>query len=692
MNDLTPASYDLAKKPGMDMQALLRLLEDIENQPEWRADSDRAARFYDGKQLDLKRLEELQASGEPPTVVNLIFGAINGALGQEARTRLDWHANADSDAFQDVADVLNVKLKEAQRETGADLAVSNAYKGQIVPGIGWVHVSRNPDPLAYPYRVEDVHRNEVWWDWRARRIDKQDGSWMCRQRWVDEDEAISAMPQFRRIFEWGCSSSALSDRLRATIATTDGEFADIHDTRRSFNRYEEEWLDNAGRKRIRFYQVWYKERQQAVAIVSGTTRVRFNPRNPLHQEAVKRGIAYLVKGPSYRIREAMFAGPFRLWDEPIKSRMYPLIPFLGFEDDEFATPYGLAKGMIDPQQEYNERRSRLRWLLKAVQAFVDNDALDERYNNFKQFAAEIMRPDSVTVLNAARRNGAQAVRVEHNVSLKKEQFEAMQDSKMLIQEQPRIYSTMLGDAPTGVTSGTAINSLVEQGMVALGETNDNYRGSRTAVGNALAELILEDLQRPNFPVVLGKGKSARTVFLNTFDPQTGLPVNMVEDAPVKLGLGDVPSTPAYRMQQQNVIGQALGQVGNDPIARAVLVPAFIESTDIPNREQSAEWLRKQYGAPNPSDPPKAREQAEAEQQAQMQRQQDATIKKLEAEVDQLHANVAKLITEVELNEAKLAQMNVQTDQMELQTDQMAAEGDSRALIDDALNEAEGAEA
>lgn len=677
-----PVEQDLAKKPGMDMHALIRLLEDVDNQPQWRSDADQAARMYDGKQISAQRKAELEASGEPETVVNLMFGAINGALGQEAKTRLDWRASADSDAFQDVADVLNTKLKEAQRETEADLAISDAYKGQLVPGIGWVQVSRNPDPLAYPYRVEHVHRNEVWWDWRARRMDKQDGSWMCRQRWVDADEAISAMPQFRAIFEHGCSSSALTDRLAASIATSEGDFEDIHTTRRSFNRFEEEWLDNSIRKRIRFYHVWYKQRRQEVALVSGTNRVRFNPRNPLHQEAVKRGIAYLVKGPSYQIREALFAGPFRLWDEPTNGRSFPLIPFVGFEDDEYGCPYGLAKGMIDPQLEYNERRSRLRWLLKAVQAFVDDDALNLQYNNFKQFAAEIMRPDAVFVLNAGRRNGQGAVRVEHNSSLKKEQFDAMQDSKQLIQEQPRIYSTMLGDAPTGVTSGLAINSLVEQGMVALGETNDNYRGSRTAVGNALTELILEDLKRPEFPVTLGKGKSARIVVLNTFDDQ-GLPVNHVDDAPVKLGLGDVPGTASYRMQQQSQLAAAIGQVGNDPIARAVLVPAFIESTDLPNREQNAEWLRKQYGAPNPADPPQAREQAEAQAAQAAQEQQRLAMEKMAAEVDALKAQVAETITKAELNEAKLKQMGVQTDQM-------AAEGDSRALIEDALNEAEAA--
>lgn len=664
-------------KDGMDLHALEGLLADIQNQPEWRSDADRAARYYDGKQLTGQKLADMEEAGEPPTVVNLISGAINGALGQEAKTRLDWTAKADSDAFTEVAQVINEQLAEAKREANADKAISDAYKGQIVPGIGWVEVRRALDPLAYPYIVEAVHRNEVWWDFRAKRGDKQDSKWMCRQKWVDLDEAETAMPQFRDIFRYGCNTGPITDAMMSTIMRSD-TFDALNTTRRSFSRFEEEWLDNASRRRVRFYYVWYKQPTTVVALVSGTKRVRFNPSNPIHVEMVRRNLGMLVKGPSYIIRRAMFAGPFRLYDEPTKLRNYPLIPFVGFEDDEFATPYGLVAGMIHPQDEYNERRSRLRWLLKAAQVFVDNDALDNKYNNFFDLAREVMRPDAVFVMKADRKN-ANALRVEHNATLAREQVDVMQDAKQLIQEQPRIYSAMLGDAPAGVTSGLAINSLVEQGMVALGETNDNYRDSRGAVGNALMEMIAEDLSAPNMRVTLGKGKRARVVVLNSFDEQ-GLPVNPVQDAPVKLGLGDVPSTPAYKMQQQQSLAQLLPAVGNDPVARAVVLPALIESTDLPNREADAEWMRKKYGAPIPGDE-QGEGQEQAEQQAALlaQQAQALQLQDAQATVDEKHAKVAKTVSEAELNAARVAEINARL---------VAPPPDH--LINDAMAEAEAA--
>lgn len=669
-----------ASSGGWTLVELERMLEDIKNQPEWRSGADRAARYYDGKQLTAARIAEMIDSGEPPTVVNLMSGAINGALGQEERTRLDWQLKADTDAYQDVADVLNQGLAEAKRESGADQAVSDAYKGQIVPGIGWVEVNRNPDPLAYPYRVEHVHRNEVWYDWRARRLDKRDARWICRQRWVDLDDAEALLPEHRKTLRTGCNTGPITDAMMSTILGTEETFSRTTDARNVFNRFEEEWLDNAARKRVRLYWVWYRVPKKVVALVVGTKRVKFNERNVLHQEMVRRGYGSLVVGNTSQIRRALFAGPFRLEDEPTDFTNYPIIPFIGFEDDEHGTPYGLAHGMMDPQDEYNERRSRMRWLLRACQVFIDSDALDTRYNNFRTLAMEIMRPDATFVLNPKRTNGPNAIRIEHNQSLVKEQYEAMQDAKQLIQEQPRIYSSMLGDAPSGVTSGLAINSLVEQGMVALGETNGNYRSGRQHVGEALVELLVQDHAKVNMPVLLGSGKTARIVVLNTVE--NGMPKNVMQDAPVTLGLGDVPSTVGYKMQQQQNLAAMITAVGPDPIARAVLIPDWLETTDLPHRAERASWMRKQYGVPEPGErvDPRVEAQQMAEAQAKKRAAEEAQLRMLDAQAAEKEASAGLKVVQAEKTDAERRKILAETEQIQSGEDEDSA-------IAESLNEA-----
>ncbi len=649
---------DRATGDGMDLYELEKLLQDIENQPQWRDKSDLCMAYNDGKQLSGARLAQLAETGEPKTIVNLIQRTINGALGNEAKVRLDWKTSPDTDAFADVSEAIGAKLQEAQRETWADMHISEAYKSQIAAGIGWIEVSRNPDPLGYPYRAENVHRNEVWWDWRGRHMDVNSGKWVCRQRWVDLDEAVNWLPRFKDVFELGCYTGPITDAMLTRIASS-ATFDELQSTRRSFNRFEEEWLDNSARRRVRIYDVWYKQPKQIVALVSGTTRRPFNPSNPLHVALVNRGLGQLIKGPSFVIRRAMFAGPFRLFDIPTKLRTFPLIPFWCYRDDEDATPYGLIHGMLDPQDEYNERRSRLRWLLKAAQVFVDDDALNEDYNTFKDLALEVMRPDGFFVLNGERRN-SQGIRVERNLALAKEQIEVMLDAKQLIQDVPGLYSALLGSGADGATSGVAINSLVEQSITSLGETNDNYRYGRRAVGEALAQLIAEDMNVPNLTVKVGTGRRQRVVVLNTFD-QEGIPKNQVEDAPVKIGLSDIPSTAAHRQQQRQEITLALQGVGNDPVARAILIPSFIESTDLENKEHYAKWARQKYGVPEPTGADPADEEGgENDPQAQAEQQAQA----VNAQVQQLQlrgeaAKVAKTEAETRLTNAKAVQAGAQ---------------------------------
>ena len=674
-------SRDMASGDGMPLYELERLLGDMEREPDWRPSANKCADYYDHKQADADRVQRSIDTGEPLTITNLIQRTINGALGQEAKTRLAWKVDPDTNAFADVASALSERMHEFQREANVDMAIGEAYKSQLVTGIGWVEVSRNPDPLAYPYRCQAVHRNEVWWDWRARLPDKSDAKWVVRQRWVDLDEAKVTMPKFADILEVGCHSGPITDSMARTILTTRDQFESLDTTRRSFTRTEEEWLDNAERKRVRFYSVYYKRPKQEVAIVSGTKRVKFNPQNPLHVALVQRGGAKLMKGPSYEIRHAMFAGPYRLFDIALRGRRFPLVPFICYSCDDDRSPYGLVHGMIGPQDEFNERRSRLLWLLKAKQVFVDNDALDEKYNNFVTLAREVMRPDAQFVLNANRRN-ADGLKVVMNQSLQKEQADVMMDAKQLIQDVPGLYNALLGSGKDGASSGVALNSLVEQSVTSLGETSDNYRMSRTATGDLSMQIIAEDLMEENMTMEVGTGKKRRTVVLNTVNAQ-GMPVNQVEDAAVRVGLGDVPTTPAYRAQQQVFLSQAIQSVGNDPVARAVLVPALLESGDLEHREQYAKWMRQQAGIPEPDeiDDESLAKSGEAKAQA-MQQSQAQQMEATQAQLDELRAKVAELMTRAELNAAKAQQ--IKDEPLQPLNDPAANED---ALINDALTEA-----
>lgn len=674
-------SRDLAAN-GYSLHQLEALVQDVDGQPDWRPRADIAHAYYDFKQLSPERQRKIRVEmGIDPRQTNLIHGVVNGVLGQEAKARSDVSVEADDDSLTDVTSVLSAAMKEAQRESFADMAISEAYGGQVKGGIGWVEVSRSTDPLDYPYRVEARHRNEIWYDWRCTDLGLKTARWQLRKRWMDLDEAEAMLPQFARILR-----SAINGWDVVNLPDdVNNIFYRSYNNERTTTIRRDEWCDSS-RKRIKFFEVWYRVPAEVVVLQLGPTRrVLYDENNPLHVAAVAKGRVKISKAITRQVRMALFAGPHRLIDVGTTRRNFPYVPFFAFRDDEDRTPYGLIEGMISPQDEYNERRQMINWMLKARQLMIDNDALDLDYNSIDDVTNTAGRPDFVAVLNANRKN-ANGVQLANNLSMSREQVDVMQDAKLLIQEVPRVYSTQLGNAPAGVTSGVAINSLTEAGSMAMGELNDNYRFARRMVFEQVLDLIVEDHLEQQMRVSIGQGENRRVVVLNAWGPQ-GEPINQVKDSPVKVGLGDIPSSPAFRMQEQQQLGNIIQALAGVPEAVKVLAPGFVEGSSHPNRKQWAEDLRRATGQPTAAD--RQAQQAQSQQiQATQQAAQELQQRDAVATVAEKEAKVELTLAKADTERAKTEHTAAQAQHTQLQTNMTAAPPapDEDSLIDAALQE------
>jgi hypothetical protein len=164
------------------------------------------------------------------------------------------------------------------------------------------------------------------------------------------------------------------------------------------------------------------------------------------------------------------------------------------------------------------------------------------------------------------------------------------------------------------------------------------------------------------------------VVLNTFDPQSGEPLNQVKDAPVKVGLSDVPNSPAYRMQEQQQLGDIIRALAPNPTAVAILSPAFIEGSSHPDRQRLADDLRRATGQPTAGD-----RQAQAAQSQQVQAVADATQ---QLQMRGAAAKVAKDEAEVQRTQALAERERAQARQIATQT--VAATAAAPAANEDSL--------
>ena len=120
-----------------------QILKERNEQPAWRSSADREYDYYDGNQLDASILQRQRELGIPPAIEPVIASEINLMLGLEVKQRADWRVISESDGgSDDVADALNWRLNQAEKQSQADRACSDSFKSMLITGLGWAEVSR----------------------------------------------------------------------------------------------------------------------------------------------------------------------------------------------------------------------------------------------------------------------------------------------------------------------------------------------------------------------------------------------------------------------------------------------------------------------------------------------------------------------------------------------------------------------
>jgi hypothetical protein len=565
-----------------------KICRDIREQPKWRFDSDVDCDYYDGAQMSVEVIQRLKTAGIPPQDSNLIKGTINAVLGLEARSRTDYKVTADDESQTEIAEGLSARLKEAETESCADRAMSDAYSSMIRAGIGWVEVSREFDVRKYPYRVREVHRNEIFWDWSSREPDLSDARYLRRDKWVDRLQATRMFPEQAEIIE--CSWKGWSHL--DVYDGSDTGLARAYEIEQAWGRNQEEYLNrNSGM--IRLSELWYRHFEDGYVLVlpDGKT-IEYREDNPYHQAALAQGLVSAQKSIITRMRVSIWLGPHKLTDmpSPLPHIDFPYVPFWCFRKDRSRAPYGLIRDMRGPQDQIIDLDILLYEVLNSVKVEVDNDALDLSQNSYQEVANNISSLRSMTVLNAQRRN-AGGFKVSREHQLASQVFQLVQERKRRIEEVGGIYRTMLG-AHTSASSGIAINSLVEQGSTVLAEPNDNFRYARRIVGQQLLALIKQDMLGTPAAASVRRGAGRKMIYFNRPVMTDAGPVveNDIACAMVKVVLEDLPATPSFRAQQLQAFSQIVQAA--PPIYQSILYPAMLELSDVPNRHELADQLRR----------------------------------------------------------------------------------------------------
>lgn len=595
---------------------LWRFLYDVQLEPEWRREAELETSYYDNDQLGMQTLLRMKELGIPPVQVNMIAPAIDAVAGWEAISRADLMAAPENEDSYDIAQALNVKLKEALRLTEFNRHVGEAFKTCVKIGVSWLEVRRNRDPFLYPYVVDAVPWREMYWDYRARRADLSDARFIVRARWFDTDELIQAFPRHEDMIQ----SAPLRDN-KAWAGEWEAVFNDdlAHDlanslgSERRFTLEQDEWRQLARGRRRLFEILYYVPKQVEVLRFRDGFTVELDHGNPLHLQALQAGMASYRTGATQAWRQAWYLGPHRLGDRPIPDNLPHYIPMVAYRKDSNGAPYGLIRRMRSPQEALNARYSRMLYDLSSRKYAVDDDAVD----NHQDTAEELNKVNAYLVLRGDRRSES-GIQQLPTADTSQMTYQLMQEAKMNIFDVTGLHPEFYGRTAGQAQSGIAIESLIEQTTQVLGVVVDNYRAAKTAAGRLLMAMLVNDLsEEDDYAVDLQEGADGRrrTVVLNAQRADGGRDNDLMMTR-MRVALADTPASVTFHQQRFQSLVEIVKSM--PPEMQAVMMDLVVRAASLPDSEEILERIRAMTGfGPEPKDPEKR-----AEMQAAMQQQQE----------------------------------------------------------------------
>lgn len=626
---------------GISLREYENIVNEIENQPSWRAIADQDMDYADGKQLDSDLLRRQKELGIPPAVENRISPALRSLSGYEAVTRTDWRVTPNGEVEgREVAEAINYKLNQAEKKSKADKACSNAFSAQIACGIGWVEVSRESDPFKYPYRCRAVHRNEIHWDMASEEPDLSDARWLRRQKWLRPERIAQVFPEHAElVYALGKHGSQWYELDPMMDGGGDTGLQNAWHQGRHSTIAEHRWYNQAN-KEMCLVELWYRRWVTIYVIKTPNGRVvEYDADNPSHMAAVAYGKAKVLKANVSKVRRSYWLGRHCLYDgeSPYKHSHFPYVPFFGFKENSSGVPFGYVRDMRFPQDSLNSGISKLRWAMSVVRVERTKGAVDM---TDAQLRKQIAKPNSDIVLNHQHmaQQGSR-FEVHRDYQLTDQHYQMLQDNRASIVAVSDITQGFMGKSGNA-TSGRQEQMQIEQSNQSLAVIMDNFRQARTLIGEQLMSLIIEDMGNDEQAVIIAGDAitPARKVVVNKpeTDPETGMVYlsNDIQRTALSVALEDVPSTNAYRGQQLNAMSEAVKSL--PPQYQAAVLPFMMSLMDIPKKEQVIEAVK--------------------------QAQQQQTPEQIQQQIDQaVQDALAKAGNDIKLKELELKQLVAQSD-------------------------------
>lgn len=601
---------------------------ELDRQEANRAEMAIDADYYDHIQWDEQDAEEVRKRGQEPLVYNVVAQACNWIIGSEKKGRVDYKvlprgpedlipAQRKTKLFKYITDVNRTVYHR-----------SRAFEDAVKVGIGWLEAGVQDGTDGEPvFQRYESWRNMLW-DSASTEMDLSDARYVIRQKWIDEDIALTMFPERADIIK------------RAAVESTfdtggDYEFGDEP------MDSQEQMLEELGirgtsidsRRRVRMLEIWYKKPVRRDQIQGGRFDGEdFDDKNEELQAEIQAGEAVVRNFVQMRVHCAVMTLTGLCYNEetPYKHNRYPFTPIWGYRRDRDNLPYGVPRGMRDVQKDINKRASKALYIMSTNKVLIQKGAVED----IDELREEVARPDAIIEYK-------KGYEIELNVDrgLEETHLRMMERDIAFSQTASGVTDELQGKE-TNAQSGIAVQRRQEQGMMSTAKLFDNLRLSFQIEGEKVLSLIEQFFDEQKIFRITNERGTPEFVTIND-----GLPENDI----VRTKADFVVFESEWRASIRQAQAEKLADMMNNmpPEVAIVLMDLVVEAMDIPNAEEIVKRIRQINGQRDPD----ATEMTPEEQQAEAakQKQQAMQQQMLEAELRTKMAEAGK--TEAEMEEA-----------------------------------------
>lgn len=554
-----------------------------------------ARQYYHSKQWTDTEIRVLKDRNQPVVTSNRIKRKVDFLVGVEQRQRRDPKAFPRTPQHAKGADIVTAGLRAVTEENRWEQHASQGAHDGMTSGIGVVWVGVTNGKQGRDVRIRSGQIDRFFYDPRSVEPDFSDAQYMGMQIWLDIEDAKRRWPEH-------------VDQLSDVAENTSSEAMMAADQDR-----ETQWYDFE-RQRVRVAE-WYEK------VPAPTVS----------------GFAWYY---------CFFTGDLALeygWSPYVDEDGVPDCPYVAWSPyvDETGCRYGVVRDLKSIQDEINHRRSRFLHWLQVKQLFYQTGMLgDGDDGDIDRMRKELSKPDGLIQINGEWGKDIGIIDVSQDM---RGQAELLTEAKAELDGMGP-NPALLGQGPgVDAASGRALLAQRDSGMTELSPVFDRLRDWKLRVYRKIygrmksawtGEKWIRITDDPDAPMFMGLNQFGINPQTQQIQAASMVPTpgggfeevpGMFSEIDVDIILEEGPDVITMQEELLERLSQ-LGEAAMGPVGKVM-----IELSGVSQKDKLLKLLDEAQGEPDPI------------QQAGV----EAEVNQLHAKTENLQANTAKTLSEIE---------------------------------------------